>query len=170
MIVARAMEASGFACRPRLPPGLAAACGLGLLDRAEPASALVDPHFDPRAPAAGRLVIDAFTGAVDIALDGAVGRGRNGPRRRSEQDRLGIWRRLGGAEGGGLLVAHPPVPGRDDGALPHPRFGFARRLFDRLVVLGQAGVGQRPAVLHQPFLDVLAIDLAARDLAAAAVD
>src|ERR1700676_2028782 len=55
-------------------PGLAAARGFGFIDRAEPARALADFHLDLRIPAAGRLVVDAFAGAVDVALDGAVGR------------------------------------------------------------------------------------------------
>src|ERR1700724_1024824 len=63
--------------RKRLSPGLAAARGFGFLDRAEPARALADLHPDLRVPAAGRLVIDAFAGTVDVALDGAVGRGRD---------------------------------------------------------------------------------------------
>src|ERR1700738_1720410 len=56
-----------------LPPGFAAARGFGVLDRAEPARALADVHLDLRVPAAGRLVVDAFAGAVDIAPDGGVG-------------------------------------------------------------------------------------------------
>src|SRR4051812_35162760 len=60
-----------------LPPRFAAAGVLGVLHRAEPARALADMHLDLGVPAAGRLVIDAFAGAVDVALDGAVGRGRD---------------------------------------------------------------------------------------------
>src|ERR1700733_2828901 len=63
--------------KKRLSSGLAAAGRFGLVDRAEPARALADLHLDLRVPAAGRLVIDAFARAVDIALDGAVGRGRD---------------------------------------------------------------------------------------------
>src|SRR5262249_61286324 len=58
-------------------PRLAAAGGFGVFDRAEPARALCNLHLDLRVPAAGRLVIDALAGGVDIALDGAVGRGRD---------------------------------------------------------------------------------------------
>src|SRR5579862_4494335 len=61
--------------REPLAPGLAAAGGFGFLDRAEPARALGDVHLDLGVPAAGRLVIDAFARGVDVALDGAVGRG-----------------------------------------------------------------------------------------------
>src|SRR3569833_1994568 len=83
---------------------------------------------------------------------------------------MGAVRRLGRAENRGLLVADAPVPRRDEGALPHPGLGFARRLLGRLVVPGDAGKGQRPAVLHQPCLDVLAVDLAPGDLPAAPID
>src|ERR1700730_17720864 len=81
--------------------------------------------------------------------------------------------RIGGrlvvAHDRGLLVADAPVPRRDEGALPHPGLGFARGGFDGVVVMREAHIGQRPAVLHHPFLDVLAVDLAARDHAAAAI-
>src|SRR5580698_10223831 len=63
-----------------LPLCLAAAGGFGLFDRAEPARALADFHLDLGVPAAGGLVVDAFAGPVDVALDGAVGRGRDRPR------------------------------------------------------------------------------------------
>src|SRR4051812_38531384 len=53
---------------------LAAAGGLRLLDRAEPARALADLHLDLGVPAAGRGVIDALARGVDVALDGAVRR------------------------------------------------------------------------------------------------
>src|ERR1700722_7139663 len=59
----------------RLSLGLAAAGPFGVFDRAEPARALADLHLDLRIPAAGGLVIDAFAGAVDVALDGSFGRG-----------------------------------------------------------------------------------------------
>src|SRR6516162_9404201 len=62
----------------RLAPRFAAAGGLGLLHRAEPAGALADLHPDLRVPAARRRVIDALAGGIHIALDGAVGRGRDG--------------------------------------------------------------------------------------------
>src|SRR6185437_9579557 len=153
-----------------LPSRLTAAGGFGFLDRAEPARALGDLHLDLRVPAAGRLVIDALARAVDITLDGAVGRGRDFAGSRSEQDGTGIRRRLGRAEDRGLLVAHAPVPRREEGALPHPGLGFARGLLVGVVVMREAGVGQRPAVRDQPFLDVLAIGLAARHGMAAAVD
>src|SRR5664279_766599 len=154
---------------PPLSLGLAAAGGFGVLDRTEPARALVDVHLDLRVPAAGWLVIDAFAGPVDIALDGAVGRRRDRTGRRRQQDGVGVGRRLGGAENGGLLVADPPVPRRDERALPHPGLGLARGLFVVVVIVGEPHIGQRPAALHQPFLDVLAVDLAARHDAAAAV-
>src|SRR4029077_8085666 len=80
-----------------------------------------------------------------------------------------IGGRLGGAENCGLLVADAPVPRRDEGALPHAGLGLARGGLVGIVVVGYAGKGQRPAVLHHPFLDVLAVDLAARHDAAAAV-
>src|SRR5579864_8356471 len=99
--------------------GLAAAGGLGLFDRAEPARALADLHLDAGVPSAGRLVIDALAGAVDVALDGAIRRGGDRPGGRREQDRMRAFRRLRRAEDGGLLVAHPPVPRRDECALPH---------------------------------------------------
>src|SRR4051794_41904738 len=54
----------------RLAFGLAAAGGFGVIDRAEPARAFADIHLDFGIPAAGRLVIDAFAGTVDVALDG----------------------------------------------------------------------------------------------------
>src|ERR1700694_1146683 len=95
----------------RLSPGLAAARGLGLVDRAEPARALADLHPDLRVPAAGGPVIDAFAGTVDVALDGAVGRGRHRSGRRSQQDRMGVGGRFGGPENSRLLVADAPVPG-----------------------------------------------------------
>src|SRR6185437_4410044 len=97
--------------------GFPAAGGFGFFDRAEPARALADLHLDLRIPAAGRLVIDAFACAVDVALDGAVGRGRDFAARRSEQDGAGVFRRLGCAENRSLLVAHAPVPWRAEGAL-----------------------------------------------------
>src|SRR5579863_296802 len=59
--------------RGRLSSGLAAAGGFGLVDRTEPARALADLHLDLGVPAAGAGVIDALAGAVDVALDGAVG-------------------------------------------------------------------------------------------------
>src|ERR1700722_15288653 len=104
---------SYFAARAALSPGLAAAGGFGLVDRAEPARALGDFHLDLRIPAAGRLVVDAFAGAGDVALDGAIGGGGARSGGRGLQDRMRILRRLGGAEDGGLLVADPPVPGCD---------------------------------------------------------
>src|SRR5947209_7414865 len=73
------------------------------------------------------------------------------------------------AEDGGLLVAHAPVPRRDEGALPHAGLGLARGLFVRLVIPGETHIGERPAARDQPFLDVLAVDGAARDGAAAAI-
>src|SRR5262249_8685122 len=85
-------------------------------------------------------------------------------------DRVRVRRRLGCAEDRRLLVAHAPVPRRDEGALPHAALGLARRLLVGLVVVREAGIGQRPAVRGPPFLDVLAPDLAARHGAAAAVD
>ena len=69
----------------------------------------------------------------------------------------------------GLLVADAPVPWRDERALPHPGLGFARGFFVGLVVAGDPDEGQRPAARHHPFLDVFAVDLAARDGAAAAI-
>src|SRR3977135_2832813 len=98
--------------------GFAAARGLGLIDRTEPARALDDLHLDLRIPAAGGLMIDAFAGPVDVALDGAVGRGRDRSRRRRQQDRVGIFRGFDGPENRGFLVAEAPVPRRDEGALP----------------------------------------------------
>src|SRR5258708_1556746 len=153
-----------------LPPRLAAASGLGVIAPAEPARALADMHLDLRIPAAGRLVVDAFAGPVDIALDGAVGRGRDRSRRRRQQDRVGTGGRLGGPENGGLLVADAPVPRRDEGALPHPGLGLARLLFVGIVIMGNPRIGQGPAVSHQPFLDVVAVDVTSRHGAAAAVD
>src|SRR5258705_13986439 len=97
--------------------GLAAARGFGVLDRAEPARALADMHLDLRIPAAGGLVKDAFAGSVDVALDGAVGRGRDCSRGRRQQDGSGVFGRVGGPENGRLLVADPPLPRRDEGAL-----------------------------------------------------
>src|ERR1700741_4323410 len=79
------------------------------------------------------------------------------------------FRRLGGAEDRGLLVADPPIPRRDERALPHAGLGFARGLLVILIVVGEARIGERPAASHQPFLDVLAVDLAARHQPAAAV-
>ena len=112
---------------------------------------------------------DAFAGPVDIALDGAVGRGRDRAGCRRQQDRLGTLRRLDGAENGGLLVADAPVPRRDERALPHPGLGLARGLLVALVIVRDPRERQRPAVRHQPFLDVLAVGLAARHYAAAAI-
>src|SRR5258705_3551412 len=127
-------------------------------------------HLDLRVPAAGRLVIDALAGPVDIALDGAVGRGSDRSRRRCQQDRAGAGGWLGGPENGGLLVADAPVPRRDERALPHASLGLARLLFVGIVVMGKPRISQGPAVSHQPFLNVLAIDFAPRHGAAAAVD
>src|SRR3954469_19394087 len=81
--------------------GLAAAGGLGLFDRTEPARALADLHLDFGVPAAGGLVKDAFAGAIDVALDGAVGRWRVRAGSRRQQDGVGVFRRLGGADNGG---------------------------------------------------------------------
>src|ERR1700757_3543911 len=80
-----------------------------------------------------------------------------------------FWR-LGSAENRGLLVAHPPVPGRDEGALPHAGLGVASGGLVGVIVVRDAGVGQRPAASPQPFLDVLTVDLAARHGAAAPID
>src|ERR1700692_1728557 len=80
-----------------LSPGLAAAGGFGFVDRAEPARALADLHLDLGVPAAGRLMVDAFAGTVDVALDGAVGRRCDRSGCRGQQDGRGIFRRLGGA-------------------------------------------------------------------------
>src|ERR1700679_4201548 len=112
-----------------LSPGLAAARGFGLFDRAEPARPLADFHLDLRIPAAGRLVIDAFARAVDISLDRAVGRGSDRSRSRRQQDRVGVLRRLGGSENDRLLVADAPVPWRDERAPPHAGLGLVRGLF-----------------------------------------
>src|SRR5262245_36775543 len=79
-------------------------------------------------------------------------------------------RRFDGAQNGGLLVAHAPIPRRNEGALPHPGLGFARHLLAGLIIPGQAREGQRPAVRHQPFLDVFAIGLAACHGSAATID
>src|SRR5258708_36789964 len=98
--------------------GFAAARGLGLVDRTEPAGALGDLHLDLRIPAAAGLMIDAFAGPVDVALDGAVGRGRDRPRRRRQQDRVGVLGRFDGTENRGLLFAEAPVPPRGEGAIP----------------------------------------------------
>src|SRR5258706_8179167 len=94
----------------KLSFGFAAARGFGLVDRAEPARALRDLHLDLRIPAAGGLMIDAFAGAIDVALDGAVGLGRYRSRHRTQDDRVGVARRLDGSEDRRLLVADPPVP------------------------------------------------------------
>src|SRR6202012_6197313 len=110
-----------------LSPGFTAARGLRLLDRAEPAGALADLHLDLGVPAALGRMVNAFAGAVDIALDGTVGRRRDRSGRRSHQHRMGVWRRFGCAEDRRLLVADAPVPWRDEGALPHPGLGFTRR-------------------------------------------
>src|SRR4051794_12083962 len=91
--------------RSSLSPGLATACSFRFFHRAEPACALADGHLDLPVPAAARLVIDALARPVDIALDGAVGRGRDRSRCRRQQDRMGVGRWLGGAENRGLLVA-----------------------------------------------------------------
>src|SRR3954453_23619199 len=88
----------------KLALGLAAAGGLGLVDRAEPARALADLHLDLGVPAAGGRVIDALAGAIDVTLDGAVGRRRYRSGCRRQQDGAGVLRRLGGAENIGLLV------------------------------------------------------------------
>src|SRR6476619_5883286 len=82
---------------------------------------------------------------------------------------MGVRRRLGGAQNGCLLVADAPVPRRDERALPHPGLGLARGLLLALVVARDPRQRQRPPVRHQPFLDVLAVGLAARHGAAAAV-
>src|SRR4051794_37286622 len=130
----------------RLSPGLAAAGGFGVIDRAEPARALGDVHLDLRVPAAGRLVIDAFAGAIDVALDGAVGRGRDRSGGRGQQNGVGMGRRFDGAENGGLLVADAPIPWRDERALPHARLGLARGLFVGVVIMRETDKGQRPTV------------------------
>src|SRR3954462_3660205 len=67
--------------------GLAATRGFGFVDRTEPARALADLHLDLGIPAALGRVIDAFAGAVDVALDGALGVRRGGARGGGEQDR-----------------------------------------------------------------------------------
>src|SRR5712675_1201076 len=92
------------------------AAARGLVDRTEPAGALADLHLDLRIPAAGGLMVDAFAGPVDVALDGAVGRGCDRSRRRRQQDRVGVLGRFDGSENRGLLVAEAPVPRRDEGA------------------------------------------------------
>src|SRR3954452_2382896 len=99
-----------------LSSGLAAAGGFGVIDRAEPARALDNVHLDFRVPAAGWPVINAFARAVDVALDGAIGRRRDRTGGRRQQDSVGVRRRLERAEEGGLLVADAPVPRRDERA------------------------------------------------------
>ena len=90
------------------------------------------------------------------------GEGATDPDADASRIALAFCGRLGGAENGRLLVADAPVPRRDERALPHPGLGLARGLFVGVVVMGNPRIGQRPAVRHQPFLDVLAVDLAAR--------
>src|SRR3984957_9309786 len=152
-----------------LSPGPPAAGCLGLLARAEPPRALADLHLDLRVPAAGGRVIDAFACAVDITLDRALRRGRDRPRSRCQQDRMGALRWLGGSQDHRLLVADAPVPRRDERALPHAGLGLARGLFVGIVIVGNARIAERPPVLHHPLLDVLAIDLAMGNAAAAPV-
>src|SRR6476619_1243247 len=118
-----------------LSPGFATAGLFGLLDRAEPASALADLHLDLRIPAAFGRMIDAFAGAVDIALDGAVGRRRDPSGRRGQQNCVRVRLRLGGSQDRCLLVADAPVPRRDEGAMPHSGLGFARGLFIGVVIM-----------------------------------
>src|SRR3981189_2663437 len=77
----RKTDRRGYTMARLLSLGFAAARGLGLVDRTEPAGALADLHLDLRIPAAGGLMIDAFAGPVDVALDGAVGRGCDRSRR-----------------------------------------------------------------------------------------
>src|SRR4029453_13197283 len=113
-----------------------------------------DLHLDLRIPATRRLVKDALAGAVDVTLDGAVGRGRHRSRSRCEQDRFGIFRRLDRAENGGLLVADAPVPWRDERALPHAGLGLARGLLVALVVVRDSRQRQRPTVRPQPLLNI----------------
>src|SRR5581483_3563394 len=79
------------------------------------------------------------------------------------------FRRLGGAEDGRLLVADPPIPGRDERALPHAGLGLARRFLVLVIVVREPRVRQRPAAPHHPFLDVLAVDVASRHDPAATV-
>src|SRR5512133_2692593 len=88
-IASLALAMTAWMSERLLSPGLAAAGGFGVIDRAEPPGALTDVHLDLRIPAAGRLVIDAFAGPVNIALDGAVGRGRDRSRGRRQQDGVG---------------------------------------------------------------------------------
>ena len=89
----------------------------------------------------------------------------------AEASRIGVraFRRLGGPQNRGLLVADPPIPGRDERPLPHTGLGVARGLLVRVVVVAEPRVGQRPSASHHPFLDVLAVDLASRHHSAAAV-
>ena len=82
---------------------------------------------------------------------------------------MGAGGRFGGAKDRGFLVADAPVPRRDKCALPHPGPGVARSLLVLIVIMGNPHIGQRPAAPHQPFLDVLAIDVAPRHQAAAPV-
>ena len=91
-----AMEADSVWTHPTLAPGLAATRRLRLVDGAEPARAFADLHLDLRIPAAGRLVIDAHAGAVDVALDGAIGRGATGPDAEASKIRRAV--------GGGLTA------------------------------------------------------------------
>src|SRR3984957_5548604 len=78
-------------------------------------------------------------------------------------------RRLGGAQDGGLLVADPPIPRRDERALPHAGLDVARGLLVLVIVVAEPHIGQRPSVSHHPFLDVLAVDFASRHNSPAAV-
>src|SRR5579872_6043395 len=104
----------------------ATAGGFGLIDRAEPACALADLHLDLRIPSAGRLMVDAFAGAIDIALDVAFRRRGDRSRGRRQKDGVGVLGQPGTPENGALLVAHVPVPGRDEGTLPQAGLGLAR--------------------------------------------
>src|ERR1700691_5929167 len=57
-----------------------------------------------------------------------------------------------------FLLAAPPIPGRDERALPHAGLGVARGLLVLVIVVAEPHIGQRPAASHHPFLDVLAVD------------
>ena len=97
-------------------------------------------------PAAGRLVKDAFAGAVDVALDGAVGRGRDRAGSRGQRDRIGIVRRLHGRaeDSGSSLLRTRQSHGAMKAPCHIPAFGLARSgLFVALRSLWRCG--QRPA-------------------------
>src|SRR5450759_5705 len=150
-----------------LSPSASASGSFRLQGRAEPSLALAQVHIDARVPASAGLVIDALAIGSQVALDRAFRRRRSGGGCGAEQDLLRVRRDAGRAEHDGLLVAMPPVPRGDERA--GPKTGARLAGLGLIVGVRVANKCECPSVPHHPFLNVLAINGAARERATVAI-